>query len=99
MLGLVAALAVLSALILVGIVFRPTPAQIARRTDAVDARNTQAFTVLGAFPTPEAIESYDTLMVRAERAGITIDWDRARRDQAASPDPQLPLSVVALRQI
>lgn len=99
MLGLLAALAVLSALILVAIVFRPTTAQIARRADAVSARETDAFSVLGAFPTQDAIDSYEAVMRRAAREGITIDWDRARREQAASPGPHLPLPVIALRQI
>lgn len=99
MLGLLAALAVLSALILVGIVFRPTGAQIGRRAEAIRARETEAFSVLGAFPTPEAVGSYDMVMQRSAQKGITIDWDRARRDQAASTGPQQPLPVVALRQL
>lgn len=99
MLGLLAALAVLSALILIGIVFRPTGAMIARRAEAISARETEAFSVLGAFPTPEAIEGYDMVMRRAAQKEITIDWDRARREQAASTGPQQPLPVIALRQL
>lgn len=99
MLGLLAALAVLSALILVGFVFRPTPAQRHRRGAAIRVRETEAFSILGAFPTKEATDSYETLMRLADRQGVTIDWDRARREQAASADSRLSLTAVALRQV
>ncbi|HEX2152521.1 MAG TPA: hypothetical protein VHL52_00900 [Acidimicrobiia bacterium] len=99
MLEMLAALAVLSALILMGIVFRPTPLQIARRTDAVAARETDMFSVLGAFPTQAAIDSYEAVMRSASQAGVTVDWDRARREQAASSDAHVSLPVIALRQV
>lgn len=99
MLELLAALAVLSGLILVGVVFRPTPVQIARRTDAAQARESEAFLVLGAFPTQEAIRGYETVVRRAARQGVTIDWDEARREQGAAAGPRQPLSTVALQQL
>lgn len=99
MLELLTTLAVLFALVLIGVVFRPTPAQIARRSDAIRARESEAFLVLGAFPTQEAIKSYERVVRRAAREGITIDWDQARREQAAATGPRQPLSAIALQQL
>lgn len=99
MLELIAALAVLSGLILIGVLFRPTPAQIAVRAEAARARESQAFLVLGAFPTREAIESYETVMRRAAQEGVTIDWDRVRREQTTASGPRQTLSAIALQQL
>lgn len=86
MLGVLAALAVLSALILVGIVFRPTAADDTRRSEGIVRREGDAFAVLGAFPSAEAREGYDQLLADARAAGVTLDWDRARRENATSTD-------------
>lgn len=99
MLGVLAALAVLSALILVGVVFRPTAADRTRRSDAIVQREGQAFTVLGAFPSAQALEGYEQLLVDARTAGITLDWDRARWEQSNSADRGPTLVASARRQL
>lgn len=99
MLGLLAALAVLSVLILVGFVFRPTPIQVATRANVLEDRQSDRFAVLGAFPSREAAEDYEDLQSRAAREGVTIDWEKARQDQAASPDPKPSLTGAALHQL
>ena len=97
MLELTATLVVLAGLILTGYLFRPTPAQASRRGDAIDSRGTDAFVVLGAFPSRAAVDSFDALTLAATREGIEIDWDRALREQAL--DPGQSLDVVARRQL
>lgn len=86
MLGILAALAVLSALILVGIVFRPTAADDTRRNEGIVRRDAEPFAVLGAFPSARALEGYEQLLTDARTAGVTLDWDKARRDNANSAD-------------
>ncbi len=97
MLELTVTLVVLAGLILTGYLFRPTPAQSARRGDAIDSRSTDAFVVLGAFPSRDAVDSFDAVTLDASREGIEIDWDRALREQAG--DPGQTLDVVARRQL
>lgn len=99
MLGLLAALAVLSVLILVGFVFRPTPMQVATRASVLEDRQSDRFAVLGAFPSREAAEDYEDLQSRATREGVIIDWDRARQVQAASTDPKPSLTGAAHQQL
>lgn len=99
MLGVLAALAVLSALILVGVVFRPSAADRTRRADAIVQREGQAFAVLGAFPSGQAVEGYEQLLVDARTAGVTLDWDRARWEQSNSTDRDPTLVASARRQL
>lgn len=99
MLGLIATLAVLSALIVVYGVFRPTEAERDRRSDAIAARGTEVFAVLGAFPSRAAIQSYTELISEAGRLGVTIDWDRARFDRSMTGEPKPTLVTVASQQI
>lgn len=99
MLGLLAALAVLSVLILVGFVFRPTPIQVATRASVLEDRQSDRFAVLGAFPSREAAQDYEELQTRAAQQGVIIDWERARQDQTASPEPKPSLTGAALQQL
>jgi hypothetical protein len=99
MLEMLSVLAVLSALILVGVVFRPTTSDRHRRDESLARRESVSFAVLGAFPSDEATSGYKHLLEDARRAGVTIDWDMARRVQGEATRPGLTLVAAARRQI
>lgn len=99
MIGLIATLAVLSALILIGFVFRPTAGEQERRHAAAATRKGEAFQVLGAFPTRVATKHYRSLLTDAADRDLVIDWDRARSELARSSDPEFTLISAARLQI
>lgn len=99
MLGVLAALAVLSVLILVGVVFRPTTADRSRRSEAIARREGDAFAVLGAFPSREGLDAYEKLLADARTGGVTLDWDRARGENPSSSPGAQTLMASARRQL
>lgn len=84
MAGIFAAVAVLAGLVLVSLAFRPTPQEADRRTRAIRFRQTEAFTVLGAFPSREAMAAYENPPDRAPGNDLapTVGDDEPERASA-----------------
>jgi ABC-type sulfate transport system permease component len=93
-----AVLVAMSLILVVGVIFRPTGAGVSRKKVAVSAREETARKVLGADPTREAAQIYRKLLRDAHIAGVTIDWERARREQV-DMRPKCSLVAAARSQI
>lgn len=91
-------LVAMSLILVVVVIFRSTGAGVSRKKVAVSARKGTAREVLGPDPTREAAQIYRKLLRDAHIAGITIDWERARRDQLELR-PQRSLTAAAGSQI
>ena len=93
-------LAVASSFVLLFFVFRPTSAGRDLRASAASASRQTADAVLGELPSEDATRSYRRLLRDAMRAGVAIDWNRARRDHTATTgDIQLSLIAEARHQV
>jgi len=93
-----AVLVVMSLILVVGGIFRPTGADVSRKQVAASGRKETAREVLGPDPTTEAAQIYRKLLRDAHIAGVTIDWARARLEQLHSR-PERSLVVTARSQI
>jgi hypothetical protein len=91
-------LVAMSLILVVGLIFRPTGAGVSRRKAVVSAREETAREVLGPDPTREAAQIYRKLLRDAHIAGVTIDWERARREQG-DLRPERSLIAVSRSQI
>lgn len=93
-----AVLVAMSLILVVGVIFRPTSAGVSSRRLAVSARQHTAREVLGPDPTREAAQIYRKLLRDAHIAGVTINWEQARREQL-DVRPQRSLVSPARSQI
>ncbi|MGD2060794.1 MAG: hypothetical protein PVF87_08015 [Acidimicrobiia bacterium] len=93
-----AVLVAMSLILVVRVIFRPTGTGVSSKKVAVSAREETAREVLGPDPTREASQIYRKLLRDAHVAGVTIDWERARRDQVGAR-PERSLVAAARSQI
>lgn len=85
-----AVLVAMSLILVVKVIFRPTGTGVSSKKVALSAREETAREVLGPHPTREASQIYRRLLRDARSAGVTIDWEWARRQQVhLSPDRSL----------
>lgn len=93
-----AVLMAMSVVLVVRVIFRPTATAREKTQSAAVAREATALDVLGPAPTRAATQTYGKLLRDARRAGLVIDWKRARIEQAAMA-PRTTLISAARRQI
>lgn len=93
-----AVLVAMSLILVVGVVFRPLRAGVSKKKLAVSAREETAREVLGPDPTRESAQIYRKLLRDAHIAGVTIDWERARRERV-DLRPERSLVAAARSQI
>lgn len=93
-----AVLVAMSLILVLRVIFRPTGSGVSSKQVAALAREETAREVLGPYPTREASQIYRKLLRDAHVARVTIDWERARRQQVNAP-PERSLVAAARSQI
>ena len=93
-----AVLVAMSVVLVVRVIFRPTAMAREKTRSASVARQAIALDVLGPAPSRAATHTYGRLLRDARRAGLIIDWKRARIEQEAMA-PRTTLVSAARRQI
>jgi hypothetical protein len=84
-----AVLVAMSLILVVGVIFRPTGAEVSKKELGTSARGQTAREVLGPSPTREAAQIYRKLLRDAQVAGVTIDWVRARHQSVLGAERSL----------